>query len=143
MACSPDCGGATDVITGLEPKRSINPSPAYRCPYNHFRKDAAMVQIIENEQGAGGAKCIKFHVYQSKTRPGVILANWLHAGESVRPKGPAPIDCSQLGTPVELEFMRAVTVAHQDGTPFVWVDDPDGLFPASARPSFSCPQARP
>jgi hypothetical protein len=98
--------------------------------------------IIENEQAAEGAKCIKFSVYRSPTRPDVILANWLHAGQPVGPKGPAPIDVSQLGTPVEIEFTRAVTAAHQDGVPFVWVDDPNGLFPPSARPSFSA-QARP
>jgi|GraSoiStandDraft_14_1057315.scaffolds.fasta_scaffold676101_2 hypothetical protein len=93
--------------------------------------------IIENEQAAGGAQCIKFSVYQSPTRPGVILASWLHAGQPVSPKGPAPVDSSQLGIPVEIEFERAVTVAYQDGVPFVWVDDPNGLFPPSARPSFS------
>ena len=94
--------------------------------------------IIENEQAAGGAKCIRFHVYPSPRRPGVILGSWQHAGEPVGPKGPAPIDHSQLGTSVDIEFQRAVTVAHQGGVPFVWVDDPNGLFPPSARPSFSC-----
>jgi hypothetical protein len=97
-----------------------------------------MVQIIENEQDAGGAACIRFQVYPSKLRPGVISARWLPVGDRVAPKGPAPIDSSQLGTPVEIEFVRAVKVAHQDGTPFVWVDDPNGLFPPSARPTFSC-----
>jgi hypothetical protein len=99
--------------------------------------------IIENEQAAGGAKCIRFHVYPSPRRPGVILANWQHGSQPAGPKAPAPIDGNQLGTPVEIEFQRAVTVAHQDGVPFVWVDDPDGLFPPSSRPSFSCAQARP
>jgi hypothetical protein len=99
--------------------------------------------IIENEQAAGGAQCIRFHVYPSPTRPGVILGSWQHAGEPVGPKGPAPIDGNLLGATVDIEFQRAVTVAHQDGVPFVWVDDPNGLFPPSARPSFSCAQARP
>ena len=92
--------------------------------------------IIENEHAAGGAQCIRFHVYPRPRRPGVILGGWQHAGESVDPKGPPPIDHSRLGTSVEIEFQRAVTVANQDGVPFVWVDDPNGLFPPSARPSF-------
>jgi hypothetical protein len=98
--------------------------------------------IVETEQAAGGAKCIKFSVYRSPTKPDLILANWLHAGQPAGPKGLVPIDVSRLGTPVEIEFQHAVTVAHQDGVPFVWVDDPGGLFPPSARPSFSCAQAR-
>jgi hypothetical protein len=99
--------------------------------------------IIENEQAAGGAKCIRFQVYPSKLRPGVISARWLPVGERVAPKGPAPVDGGQLGTPVHIEFTRAVTAAREDGVPFVWVDDPNGLFPPSARPSFSCAPARP
>jgi hypothetical protein len=31
--------------------------------------------------------------------------------------------------------MRAVKVAHADSVPFVWVDDPDGLFPLADRPT--------
>ena len=71
------------------------------------------------------------------------LGSWQHAGEPAGPKGPAPIDGNLLGTPVEIEFERVVKIAHQDGVPFVWVDDPNGLFPPSARPSFSCAPARP
>jgi hypothetical protein len=120
-------------------QRSINPVLAYRgVPYTLAEGWAMVPTIIEDEQHAGGAECIRFHVYPSTTRPGVILASWRHAGEPVGPKGPAPIADSQLGTPVEIEFVRAVTVAHQDGVLFVWVDDPNGLFPPSARPSFSC-----
>jgi hypothetical protein len=51
-------------------------------------------------------------------------------------KGSALVPGHILGTPVEIEFERAVTAAHENGIPFVWVDDPDGLFPISARPSF-------
>jgi hypothetical protein len=88
-----------------------------------------MVQIIEHEQHAGGAKCIRFRPYRSKRRQNVILAHWQHAMEPVDPKGPAPIPGHTLGTPVDIELIRAMDVAHEDGIPFVWIDDPDGLFP--------------
>jgi hypothetical protein len=32
--------------------------------------------------------------------------------------------------------MRAIEVAHQDSIRFVWIDDPEGLFPPPDRPTF-------
>jgi hypothetical protein len=98
-----------------------------------------VVEIIENQQDAGGAERIRFRPYRSPRRPDVILASWQHVMEPDGPKGPASIPGQQLGTPVEIEFERAVSTAHQDGIPFVWIDDPDRLFPSSARPSFCDP----
>ena len=95
-----------------------------------------MVQIIENEQDAGGAERIKFSPYWSPINADRILANWQHAMEPIYLKGPAPILGHQLGTPVEIELQRAVTLAHQYGIPFVWIDDPNGLFPPPDRPTF-------
>jgi hypothetical protein len=91
-----------------------------------------MVQIIENEQGAGQAEYIKFRVYQGTDR---ILADWQHSTTGPA-KGPVEIATGELGIPVESQFQRAVTYAHERGVPFVWVDDPQGLFPPSARPDF-------
>jgi hypothetical protein len=76
-------------------------------------------------------------VYRSPTTRDLILANWQHGSQPAGTKAPAPIDGSRLGTSVESEFEHAVTVAYQEGVPFVWVDDPNGLFPPSARPSIS------
>ena len=96
-----------------------------------------MVQVIEEEQDAGGAECINFSVYRSPTTPDRVLANWQHAEmEPFHPKGAIAIASSLLGTPVEIEFQRAVTYAHEHGIPFVWVNDPDVLFSPSERPSF-------
>ena len=59
--------------------------------------------------------------------------------EPVDAKGPAPIPGDTPGTPVHVEFMRAVKVAHDDSAPFVWIDDREGLFlPLIARPSEAC-----
>jgi hypothetical protein len=58
--------------------------------------------IIENEQAAGGAKCIKFSVYRSSIRPDVILANWQHGSQPAGPKAPAPIDGNRVMKPVNM-----------------------------------------
>lgn len=95
-----------------------------------------MIQIIEDQQSAAGAKCIRFRPYESKRYPGVIAAHWQHAMEPADAKGPAPIPGDTPGTPVHIEYMRAVQVAHYDGVPFIWIDDPGGLFPPPDRPTF-------
>jgi len=50
---------------------------------------------------------------------------------------PAPaeivIDESKPGTPVKIEFGRVLDCADLHGIPFVWVNDPDELFPSFAR----------
>jgi hypothetical protein len=96
-----------------------------------------MVQVIENKEDAGAEECIEFPVYRSKVNPDLVLGGWQHA-ESVPngQRGIIAVASEKLGTPVDLEFQRVITYAHQHGIPFVWVNDPDGLFPASDRPEF-------
>lgn len=95
-----------------------------------------MVEIIENEQDAGGAERIRFRPYRSTRRPGVILASWKYAPEPADPKGPALILENKLGTPAVIELPNAMIAAYQYSVRFVWIDDPDGLFPPPDRPSF-------
>jgi hypothetical protein len=90
-----------------------------------------MVQVIDRMEDARGAECIKFRVYRSPRDPNRTLANWQHG---VSEHGMASIGTSQLGVPVEIEFQRVVNEAAQYGVPFVWVDDPEGLFPPAKRP---------
>jgi hypothetical protein len=91
-----------------------------------------MVQVIDRMEDAGDAECIKFRVYRSPIDPERILASWQHAVEVNRM---GSIGESQLGVPVELQFKRAFNEAAQYGVPFLWVDDPDGLFPPAQRPT--------
>jgi hypothetical protein len=44
------------------------------------------------------------------------------------------IDQSKLGNTIEADFRFAVDCADQHGIPFVWVNDPDELFPPWIRP---------
>ena len=93
-----------------------------------------MVQVIERLEEAGGAdesKCIRFGPYRSPRDPNRILANWQHGASE---HGMASIGTSELGVPVETEFKRAFNEAVQYGVPFLWVEDPEGLFPPAKRP---------
>jgi hypothetical protein len=78
-------------------------------------------------EDAGGAEYIHFRVYRSRVKHDLILANWQHAAEV---NGMASISTNQLGVPVEIEYKRAFNEAAQYGVPFLWVHDPEGLFPA-------------
>lgn len=95
-----------------------------------------MVQVVESKEDAGQAECIEFRVYQSPRDPNRVLASWQFAHmEPVGPKGAIAIDQSQLGTLVETEFQRVLYCAAQHGVPFIWVNNSNGLFPPSKRPS--------
>jgi hypothetical protein len=86
-----------------------------------------MVQVIDRLEDAG---VIRFTVYRSPRDHNRILANWLHA---VDEHGMGSIGTSVLGTPVEIEYQRVVNEAARYGVPFIWVDDPNGLFPPAKR----------
>jgi hypothetical protein len=90
-----------------------------------------MVQVIDKLEDAGGAECIRFRVYRSPRDPNRILGSWQHG---VSEQGMASIGTSVLGTPVEIEYQRVLYEAAQYGVPFLWVDDPEGLFPPAKRP---------
>jgi hypothetical protein len=87
-----------------------------------------MVAIIEGREEAGGAQYIEFEVYRSSSDPNHVLGRWRFAHRGIA------IDQSKLGTTVEMEFRCAVDCADQHGIPFVWINDPDELFPPWTRP---------
>ena len=83
---------------------------------------------------ARGAECIQFRPYRSPRDPNRILANWGPHGVD-EPGRMASIGTSVLGTPVKDEYKRAYNEAVHFGVPFLWVDDPGGLFPPADRPT--------
>jgi hypothetical protein len=100
------------------------------------RELRAMVAIIERKDAAAGAEFIEFRVYRSPADREHILARWQHAREEPFGARTAPsIAQSTLGTPVEIEFEKVVDYADASGTPFIWVNDPEGLFPPSNWPA--------
>ena len=95
-----------------------------------------MVQIIEDEQDAGGAECIRFRPYRSKRAPGEIVARWQLSQRLPEPKGAVQMTRDALDTPLRIKFMGAVELAHHDGIPLIWIDDPNHLFLPPNRPTF-------
>jgi hypothetical protein len=83
-----------------------------------------VVAVIEGKEEAGGARFIEFKVYRTDADPRRILGSWrfpLSDG--------TVIDQSKPDTPAVTEFAHALDCADQHGIPFVWVNDPDELFP--------------
>jgi hypothetical protein len=83
-----------------------------------------MVAVIEGKEEAGGARYIEFKVCRSPTDPDRILGSWRFVHGSS-----APVDQSKSDSPVVLEFRQVLDCADQHGIPFVWVNDPEELFP--------------
>jgi len=91
-------------------------------------KETAVVAVIEGKEEAAGARYIEFKVYPSPANPNGALASWRF------PEGGKAIEQSEPGNTIEREFRFAVDCADQHSIPFVWVNDPDGLFPPWTRP---------
>ena len=86
-----------------------------------------MVAVIEESYEAGAAQCIEFTVHRSPDNPDIVIGSWRFA------HGEKTIDQSKPGTSISMEFRFAVDCADQHGIPFVWVNDPEELFPPWAR----------
>ncbi|HXC13892.1 MAG TPA: hypothetical protein VNV39_13730 [Stellaceae bacterium] len=82
-----------------------------------------MVAVIEGKEEAGGAQYIEFTVHRSPDDPNLVLGSWRFA------HGDRTIDQSKPGASIVMEFHFAVDCADQHGIPFVWVNDPEELFP--------------
>jgi hypothetical protein len=83
-----------------------------------------VVAVIEGKEEAGDARYVEFKVHRSETDPELVLGTWRVAhGNSTL------VDQSKPATPAWLEFRHVLDFADQHGIPFVWVNDPDELFP--------------
>jgi hypothetical protein len=90
--------------------------------------ELAVVAVVEGKEETAGARYIEFKVCRSPTEPDRALGSWRF------PKSGSVIDQSRLGNTIEADFRFAVDCADQHGIPFVWVNDPDELFPPWTRP---------
>jgi hypothetical protein len=90
-----------------------------------------VVAVIEGKEEAGGARYIEFTVYRSPTDPSRALATWRF------PESGLALAESNPGNTIETELRFAVDCADQHAIPFVWVNDPDELFPPWERPRIS------
>ncbi|HXC90570.1 MAG TPA: hypothetical protein VNV18_10445 [Stellaceae bacterium] len=82
-----------------------------------------MVAVVETKQEAGAAQSIEFRVERHPDDPDLLVGSWrlAHNGKIIEESRP--------GVPIRMEFRFAVDCADQHGIPFVWVNDPDELFP--------------
>ena len=87
-----------------------------------------MVAIIDERDEAGGSRHIEFEVSRSPTDPDRAVASWRF------PDDGTAIGQSRPGITIEADFRFAVDCADQNGIPFVWVNDPEQLFPPWIRP---------
>jgi hypothetical protein len=89
-----------------------------------------MVQVIDRLEDAG---VIKFRVHRSSRDHNLILGSWQHAVDEAN--GMGSIGQSEQGGLVQCEYQRARSWAAQHSVSFLWVDDPNGLFPLAKRPT--------
>jgi hypothetical protein len=94
-----------------------------------LRQEARVVAVIEGKEEAFGARLIEFKVHRSDGDPALILGSWRFGDDDA-----TPIDQSKPNNLVTTEFRHVVDCADQHGIPFVWVNDPDELFPPWERP---------
>ena len=90
-----------------------------------------MVAVIEGEEEAGGARFIEFTVCRNPTDANRAVARWRF------PDHGTAIAESKPGNTIEMELRFAVDCADQHGIPFVWINDPEELFPPWTRPRIS------
>lgn len=83
-----------------------------------------MVAVVEERGEAGSARYIEFTVLRSPTKPDLVLGVWRFLGAAS-----VVIAESKPDSPVEIELRHVVDCADLHGIPFVWVNDPDELFP--------------
>jgi hypothetical protein len=87
-----------------------------------------MVAVIDAKEEAGAARYLEFRVERSAADPDRVLGCWrlAHSGSTL-------VDESRPEAAAAEEFRLALDCADQNGIPFVWVNDPDSLFPPGAR----------
>jgi hypothetical protein len=91
-------------------------------------EEMVVVAVIDGKEEAGGARYIEFEVYRSPADPGLAVARWRF------PETGTATDENRPGNTIEAEFRFAVDCADQHGVAFVWVNDPEELFPPWTRP---------
>jgi hypothetical protein len=83
-----------------------------------------MLWLRLSKEGRPSAPGTSIHGPSERNRSGLVLGSWRFVhGESTL------VDQSKPDSPVATEFRHVVDCADQYGIPFVWVNDPEELFP--------------
>jgi hypothetical protein len=83
-----------------------------------------VVAVVESREEAGAARYIEFRVARSPTDPDRVLGSWrlVHGTSTL-------VDESRPDGAAAIEFRHVLDCADQHGIAFVWVNDPEELFP--------------
>ena len=93
-----------------------------------------MAQVIDTKDAAGDGACIEFRVSLSPSDRTTVFGEMFFAESDGGQHSPIAMTVGNLGVPVERAFLDTVRYADSRGIPFIWIDDPRGLFPPSKRP---------
>lgn len=91
-----------------------------------------MVNIID-KLGSSGDPPFEFKVYRSPNDENRVLGYLTPYGVIHSDDKQATWIMTPFGVPVAEAYLRALGLAERYGIETIWVNDPDGLFPASAR----------
>ncbi len=91
-----------------------------------------MVSIIEKRQEAGDAPYVEFRVHAGP-EGAPALATWEYL-EHAGPRAALGTPEYEMGAPIDEIFRDAIRYAAEHRIPFVWINDPEHLFPPDKRP---------
>ncbi len=89
-----------------------------------------MVRVIEHRRDAAHERLVELHV---RPKPGDSSVTVAFVRSPVPHRLGYRWQISDMDMPVDRAFHAAVRYASDHAIPFVWVNDPHGLFPPEAR----------
>ncbi len=90
-----------------------------------------MVRVIEHRRDAEHDRLVELHVYP---KPGDNAVPVAFVRCPVQHRLGYRWRTGELDTPIDEAFRAAIRSATEHAIPFVWVNDPHGLFPPDRRP---------
>ena len=95
-----------------------------------------MVQIVENlVAGPAERPHFEFYVYRSPGDGETVMGHL--SSDGIVQNGGRQVTwlSTPFGVPVQDAYLQALDLARHHGVESVWVNDPEGLFPAASRPT--------
>jgi hypothetical protein len=94
-----------------------------------------MVQIVENlVAGPSERPPFEFYVYRSPGDGETVMGHLSSDGIAHGGGRQVAWKSTPFGVPVRDAYLQALDLARRHGVERLWVNDPEGLFPATSRP---------
>ena len=95
-----------------------------------------MVQIVENLVASPSeTPPFEFYVYRNPGDGETVMGYLSSEGIAHNGGRQATWKSAPFGVPVKDAYLQALDLARSHGVEKVWVNDPEGLFPAASRPT--------